>query len=229
MKKLTKANISQLAQEIMTFLEQKGLNSGVCIYFNGNRMRSDGHWDGEELTYSWVGEFNKDPHDYFEYAAYNHILSMSFEGELYDVLNYSFGKREEQFRELFEKYGLYFELGNAWNLTAYPSDDDMEVEYTYYQKPQPTTYLYYRSRYTYPHELATIMDIWYKLSAHEGDKGSCVLGAGFAFEWKGAKYFMNACSPWQGSMSWEANVDAIRTLLTWIGATNIHYNWGNMD
>jgi hypothetical protein len=229
MKKLTKANIEQLAQEIMKFLEQKGLNSGVCIYYNNKRMRSDGHWDGEDLTYSWVEELDMDPHDYFEYAAYEHILSMSFEGGLYDVLNYSFGKREEQFRELFEKYGLYFELGNSWNLSVYLIDDNIEVEYTYYNEPQPITDLYYFARSNYPHELTTIMDVWYKLSSYEGDKGSCVIGAGFSFEWRDTKYFMNACSPWQGSISWESHTDIIRALLTGIGATNISYNWGNMD
>ena len=47
---------------------------------------------------------------------------MSFEGELYDVLNgyaYGWGKRADEFRQIFEKYGVYFELGNAWNLTCY--------------------------------------------------------------------------------------------------------------
>ena len=47
---------------------------------------------------------------------------MSFEGPLYDVLNaYVPGwvKKEDEFRKLFEKYGFYYELGNAWNLSAY--------------------------------------------------------------------------------------------------------------
>lgn len=229
MKKLTKANIAQLAQEIMTFLEQKGLNSGVCIYYNNKRMRSDGHWDGEELTYSWVEELDIDPHDYFEYAAYDHILSMSFEGGLHTVLNYSFGKTEEQFREIFEKYGLYFELGFSWCLSAYLSDDDMEVEYTYYDRPQPVIELYYFAKHQYPKELALIMSIWYNWSKEEGDEGSCVIGAGFKFKYEGKQYFMNACSPYQGSLSWEYSVPDVKKLLEEIGATEIYFDYGRMD
>ena len=109
MKTLTKANIEQLANEIMQFLDKHEMQDAVCIYFNNKRIRSKSNWDGENLTYQWIEESNIDPHNYFEYAAYDHILSMSFEGSLYDCLNYSFGRREEQFRKLIDKYNLYFE------------------------------------------------------------------------------------------------------------------------
>lgn len=229
MKTLTKANIEQLANEIMQFLNEHEMQDAVCIYFNNKRIRSNSNWDGENLTYQWVEESNIDPHDYFEYAAYDHILSMSFEGSLYDCLNYSFGRREEQFIKIFNKYNLYFELGNLWNLTVYSNDDNMEIEYTYYNKPQPETDLYYVARGSYPENIRTIMEIWYKLSANEGDKGSCVLSAGIEFDLNGQHYFMHACSPWQGSLSWESNVNTIKSLLSWIGATNIYYNCGHMD
>ena len=229
MKKLTKANIEQLANEIMQFLDKHEMQDAVCIYFNNKRIRSKSNWDGENLTYQWIEESNIDPHNYFEYAAYGHILSMSFEGSLYDCLNYSFGRREEQFRKLFDKYNLYFELGNFWNLTAYPINDDMEIEYTYYEKPQPIIDLYYHARKLYPKELQPIMETWYKLSLNEGDKGSCVLGAGIEFDLDGQHYFMHACSRWQGSLSWEPHVETIKSLLKEIGATNIYYNCGYMD
>lgn len=231
MKKLTKANIEQLAQEIMDFLDKHNMQDGVCIYYNNKRMHSEGRWKGSDIIYIWVEDedFPMDPHDYFEYAAYDHILSMSFEGVLYDVLNYSCGKREEKFRAIFEKYGLYFELGNAWNLTAYTCDDNTEVEYTYYNKPIPVIDLYYHSKDTYPKVLANIMETWYRLAQARGDQGSCVIGAGFEFSYNDKKYFMNACSPWQGSMSWEHDKDIIHDLLSSIGAIDIHYNWGNMD
>lgn len=64
---------------------------------------------------------NEDPRDYFKYVNSDHILSMSFEGPLYGVLNaYCPGwtKLEAEFQKLFEKYGLYYEMGNAWNLTC---------------------------------------------------------------------------------------------------------------
>ena len=78
-------------------------------------------------------------------------------------------------------------------------------------------------------ELRTIMDAWYTLSEAEGDKGSCVIGAGFNFTWNDDDYFMNACSPYQGSISWEAHKEAIRLMLQGIGAESISYDWGRMD
>lgn len=44
---------------------------------------------------------------------------MSFEGPLYDVLNYEFGSLAAGLDAIFEKYGVYYELGNAWNLTLH--------------------------------------------------------------------------------------------------------------
>ena len=228
MKKLTKANIEELANEIIAFLNEQSLSSAVSIYFNGKAMRSRGEWDDDDnyIPY-WVTEENANPHDYFEYAAYDHILSMSFEGALYDLLNYRGGVKEEKFRAIFEKYGLYYELGNSWNLSVYLYDDDIEVEYTRYERPKQTMHIY---RHGVNHsELQNIMDVWYNLSKETGDKGSCVLGAGFEFEWRGDKYFMSACSPYQGSISWETHKDTVKEMLEKIGATEIYYKWGNMD
>lgn len=226
-KTLTKAQIKQLVDDITAFLDKHHMQDGVCIYFNNKRIISNYDW-GED-NQSWVVESNVDPHDYFDYAAYNHILSMSFEGALYDIINFYGGTLDEKFREIFEKYGLYFEQGNAWNLTAYPVDDDMDIEYTIYTKPMPTTHLYYYNKDCYMQDFATIMELWYNLSESKDLGGTCVLGAGFEFEYKEEKYFMHACSPYQGSLSHEAHKDIIAIMLKGIGATNIHYHWGNMD
>ena len=221
MKTLTKTNIEELAKEIITFLENEGLATDVCIYFNNKVMRNEG-------KQQWETTENVNPHDYFEYCAYDHILSMSFEGELYDVLNYSFGRKEEKFNAIFERWGLYYELGNAWNLSVYLRNDDVEVEYTKYKKPKRVIRLYF-GNFLNPRELDDIMLTWYNLSKEVGDKGSCVLGAGFEFEWRGDKYFMPACSPYQGSISWETPKDKIWQMLEEVGATEIYYKWGNMD
>jgi hypothetical protein len=228
MKTFTKTNIEELAKEIISFLNKEKLASDVSIYFNNKVMRDRGTWD-EDYNYipKWETTENVDPHDYFEYAAYDHILSMSFEGGLYEVLNYTFGRKEEEFNKIFERHGLYFELGNAWNLSVYPIDD-MEIEYTKYEQPKETIQLYRWNRMA-PSELQSIMDEWFVQSSMVGDKGSCVLGAGFAFKWRGEKYFMEACSPYQGSISWETPKDKIQKMLEDIGATEIYYKWGNMD
>lgn len=229
MNKITKADIERLASEIRAFLEAYQIASSVSIYYNGNVTRSKTEYDSEyNETYSWVKTDDIDPHDYFEYAAYEHILSMSFEGGLYDVLNYSGGSKMDKFMKIFEKYGLYYELGNAWNLTCYLISDDTEVEYTYYEKPKETIYLY-NGVFSNPAELQNIMEIWHKLSSKEGEGGSCVLGAGFKFEWNGDSYFMPAQSPWQGSLSWEEHKDVIHKMLEDVGATEIYYDWGRMD
>ena len=229
MSKITKADIERLANEIIAFLEAYDIASSVSIYYNGNVVRSKVEYDSKyNATYTWVKTYDVDPHDYFEYAAYEHILSMSFEGGLYNVLNYSGGSKMDKFMKIFEKYGLYYELGNAWNLTCFLIDDDTEVEYTYYEKPKEVIYLY-SCDFSNPVELQNIMDIWFDLSKKEGEGGSCVLGEGFKFEWNGDSYFMPAQSPWQGSLSWEEHKDVIHKMLEDIGATEIYYNWGRMD
>lgn len=78
-------------------------------------------------------------------------------------------------------------------------------------------------------KLKEIAQTWFNLSEKVGDKGSCVLGAGFHFKYDGVSYFMPAQSPWQGSISWETNKDDIEEMLKNAGATDIWYEWGNMD
>ena len=228
MNKITKTDIERLANEIIAFLEAYDIANDVSIYYNGDVVRSRTEYKGNgEYSYTWVKTKNVDPHKYFEYAAYDHILSMSFEGGLYDVLNYDGGRKMDKFMEILEKYGLYYELGNSWNLTCCLIYD-VEVEYTYYERPKEMIRLY-RGDFSTPSELQNIMDIWYDLSKNEGDKGSCVLGAGFKFKWNGEEYFMPAQSPWQGSLSWEAHKDVVQKMLEDISATEIYYKWGIMD
>ena len=226
--KLTKELIEQFAYDIMSYLTKYDLDSDVCVYFNNKRIRHEYNWREEHPTPKLIVEENMNPFDYFEYANHDHILSMSFEGPLYDVLNYDGGAREAGLQEIFEKYGLYWELGNAWNLSAYPIDDDIEIEFTAYGRPKERKDLYMWDT-SIPTELREIMDAWYAMSESEGDHGSCVVGAGWNFTWNGENYFMNACSPYQGSLSWEAHKGAVGMMLKGIGATDMLYSWGVMD
>ena len=228
MKKLTRVDIELFAVDIMCYLTENDLDSDVCIYFNNKRIRHEYDWRTLNPKPKFIVEENMNPFDYFEYANHQHILSMSFEGPLYDELNYVYGKKTEGLEKIFKKYGCYFELGNAWNLSAYPIDDDMEIAFTPYELPKEKIYLYMWNK-NVPTPLREIMDKWYALSEQEGDKGSCVLGAGFNFTWNENDYFMCACSPYQGSISWEVSRDIIRKMLEDIGATDIIYDWGCMD
>lgn len=99
--------LEALAKEIHKWLVAHEMWTDVAIYYDGKRMAS---WE-PSIT-------EADPSTHFEYVADPHILSMSFEGPLYDVLNY-YPALEAEFEKLFEKHGLYYELGDSWNLTCY--------------------------------------------------------------------------------------------------------------
>lgn len=119
-KKLTKKQIESLAKEVRQFLLDHEMWSDVRIYFNGKAFSTD---DGRGNYYyndpeNLVVLEDVDPSDYVEYTS--DILTMTFEGPLYECLNYWFGKTEEEFRSIFRKYGLYYELGYAWSLAAFP-------------------------------------------------------------------------------------------------------------
>lgn len=123
MARLSAEQIEQMAVEIREFLLDNGLWVDVDIYFNGRRFsthdKAAGKYyynDREHL----VVEENEDPKRYFEYVAEDHILSMSFEGMLCEILYYGecpAVKRE--FDKIFEKYGVYYEFGHHWNFTCY--------------------------------------------------------------------------------------------------------------
>lgn len=113
-----------LAIDIYDWCKKHNLWSDITIYFDGIAFSSSYEWAGvhgkkiDEDLYQYE---NKNALDYFEYAN-PETLSMSFEGPLYHVLNgyvKSWTRLEAQFHKLFEKYNLYYELGYAWNLSAY--------------------------------------------------------------------------------------------------------------
>ena len=114
--------IEQLTKEIHQFLVAHDLWVDTHIYFNG-KCWSTNSKDSTEFCYNQnkYFEYEANPKDYFEYVREpENILSMSFEGNLYDVLNGYWGaKIKKEFSNILEKYGLYYELGNAWNLTCY--------------------------------------------------------------------------------------------------------------
>lgn len=117
--------MEHLAHDIYNYCKKHYLWGDNCMYFNGIALASWSEWAGEKGKFVDEDLYlyeNKDPRTYFEYVNNPNLFSMSFEGPLYDVLNaYCPGwtKHEDNFRKLFEKYGVYYEMGHAWNLTAY--------------------------------------------------------------------------------------------------------------
>ncbi len=82
---------------------------------------------------------------------------------------------------------------------------------------------------TVPEKLQEIQNTWAEWQREYGDRGSCVLGAGFEFDYEGQRYKMPPTGPWQGSCSWEASKGQIEDRLKEAGAINIQYHWGHMD
>lgn len=116
----TSKRLEKLASEIHKWLRSHDMWIDTYIYYDGKCMCTEGKLNGETVfRYNEAPFIREDSYPTFEYVADPHILSMSFEGPLYEVLNYGPWNLAEEFQKIFEKYGLYYELGNAWNLTCY--------------------------------------------------------------------------------------------------------------
>jgi len=116
-RKLTREEKEALAKEVRQFLIDNELWTNVRIYFNGRAFCAN---DGDLE--------NIDPREYFEFVAKDHIMSMSFEGPFYGCMNFycehgaDFDIRiQQEFYDILAKYGVYNELGDAWNLSCYYS------------------------------------------------------------------------------------------------------------
>ena len=120
MAKMTKKKIEKLATEIRDFMLDRELWIDTRIYFNGKAFATDdgnGHYAYNDPNNLFVLE-DIDPHTYTKYAG--DILTMTFEGPLYDMINYGdWPKAMERFNAILDKYGVWYELGEAWNLTLY--------------------------------------------------------------------------------------------------------------
>ena len=124
--RLTEEQIEQLAVEIRQFLINNQLWQDVDIYFNGKCFtthdKEDGGYYYNDPDHLIVLE-NENPRDHFDYVAEDHVLSMAFEGPLYELFNYPIGttdyRKLDKFIQIFKNYGLYYELGDMWNLSCY--------------------------------------------------------------------------------------------------------------
>lgn len=223
--KLTKQDIENMAMEVVAFLKENDLDHDVCIYYNNKRWST---LYTSEHGYMEVIKDDMNPLDYFEYANNKHILSMSFEDGLYDLIHYCGGSLYEKFLDIFHKRGLYHELGNAWNLSLYPGNDYDGIEYTSYEaKPEPE-FIYHGKADVLP-ELQGLMELWWKMSENTGDGGGCVIGAGMHFKYKDQFYKMAPCSPYQGECSWTPHVEFVKETLKNLGATEIRWEYGRLD
>lgn len=114
--------LEKLAWDIYNYLRRHEMWIDICVYFDGKRM-STARKAGDDWEFRYNGEpfieDGFDPRDYFEYAMNPHIISMSFEGPFYNVVNGYSGRAGDvlmsEFEDLLMSHGLYMELGDAWN------------------------------------------------------------------------------------------------------------------
>lgn len=125
--KLDSERIEQLAIEIRDFLLDHELWKEVEIYFNhkrfGCRDLKTGRYFYNDRKHLFTDK-NIEPQDYFKYVNPDHILSMRFEGIICNMIyDGSLPNIKKQFDAIFKRYGVYYELGDIWNLTCYYIND----------------------------------------------------------------------------------------------------------
>lgn len=220
-KKLTTKQKENLANEILSLLKDYNLNEDIMIYFNNKCLQGDG-----TIIENVKGS------DKFEYAT-DDTLSMTFDGDFYDVINYNLPSLHNKIYPLFAKllgnYGLFYELGHKWNLFTYYIEPDAypdvqeEIAGESFKNPICI------KNECCPYELEPIRVEWERRQTEHGEDGTCVIGAGFRFKFKNLYYRMPPQGPYQGCCSWEASKDIIQEKLIAAGCKELIYEDGRMD
>ena len=142
-KKPTPAKLKQRAMELSKYLSRNELFGDARIYVRTSTIKKnewltiqaepsykqDAEWkpwsfESRGRKYTFYTRTDLDPKSYLDYSG--SYLSMSFEGPLYEALNYGYTREycylkdvEEHLTNFFAHYGLHLELGNAWNFSLY--------------------------------------------------------------------------------------------------------------
>ena len=118
-------NYNDLAMDIYNFCRKNEIWDDTAIYFDGKALASWSEWHGEngvkvaDALYLYE---DKNPRDYMEYINPDG-LSCAFDCNfgLHTLVNdwgATFPSMYDAFSNIFEKYGLYYELGHSWYLTT---------------------------------------------------------------------------------------------------------------
>lgn len=101
----------KIAKTIEKFIKKYNVHRDVRIYFSNKCWDYDS--DGNKTIIDDIKAS-----DYFEYAN-DKTISMSFEGDFYDIINnyYDYSIRDKWDELDFD--GYYYELGHSWNLSFY--------------------------------------------------------------------------------------------------------------
>lgn len=110
--------------DIIRYLLKNELHYNVAIYANKRVYCFDKANDPDYITANIPeGTYYKSIFETTASCDYKNddTVTMTFEGPLYEALNFDYKENTtEELQNIFQKYGLYFELGNAWNLAAFP-------------------------------------------------------------------------------------------------------------
>lgn len=130
---MTYGTKQRLACDIVDFLIDSDMWRDCAVYFEdtayksaaGEKAGPDGiqriEWTTPAGNAADVLCMRDRASEHFRYACDDYV-SMSFEGPLYDALNYRGSSTELMLARIFARYGLYFEFGDEWNLTSYPDN-----------------------------------------------------------------------------------------------------------
>lgn len=241
MRKLTKANIEELAKEVKDWALKNKLGKDWSLFYNGKKLSyplkkgADGMWNYKR-TYQ-IEEAN--PLDYSAYFPDHFIMGMSYDGTMYEVINGYYGDVfVEKLDKILREYGLYLEHLDSCHCHFYEMEDDMEVDYTIFEREKE--YVLYRpgvcrerwtyAEFVYPSELDGIMRIWTAYSKAMGrHEGACIIGEKVCFNYKGKKYEMLNQSIYQGEEHYRKGAELAKELLDDLGATEIYINMGMLD
>ena len=97
---MRKINKEKLAREIIDWAKRNELGYDWAIYYNGKRYRA------------WKQDFEEVNHlDYCEYFSKEMIMGMSYDGTMYEIMNWYWGEGIlDELNAILEKHGLYMEL-----------------------------------------------------------------------------------------------------------------------
>jgi len=120
-KKTHAEKMKKLTIEIAEFLQKRDMFTMINIYSNNTRFSSDPAGNSSPETTKYGAVYVTKDCDVTEIIEYNNpeTITMTFEGPLNHALNYESAKTENALQKLFNKYGLFFEMGYAWSLAAY--------------------------------------------------------------------------------------------------------------
>lgn len=121
---ITPENMEKLAMQLIDYFSKKELFYDMNIYVNNKSYSSDNYDHDAELHLTDKGTkyYAKNGIDIAKQVEYSNpdTITMTFEGPLYDLINYhDYNFVEKLSKRFFNKYNLYLDQGYAWSMAAF--------------------------------------------------------------------------------------------------------------